>query len=86
MITKQEMEQAWQSGPIDWLKNMNKKRKSSRQYKVWLQPYKHDCYDQFDTVVFARNQEDAYREAKDKWYKANPGQKIDGWKLRIQNL
>ena len=86
MITKQEMEDAWNHGPIDWLKNHSKKMKSSRKYSVWLQPYKHDLYEPFEAFVFARNQEEAYIEAKDKWYKANKSMRVDGWKLRINNL
>ena len=59
MLSKAEMEAAWQTGPVGFLVNHTKKTKDKRQYKVSFIP--------FQTVEFAE-----HTVSKTVWSKTGP--------------
>lgn len=71
MLTKSEMEKAWQSGPIGFLKNYNSKIKGQRLYKVKVTPYKTTNLEEHIKTyeIWSKNHADAIWTAKSTWYK-----------------
>ena len=59
MLTKQEMEDIWNNKPIDYLKNIVKKNKNLKKYKVTFKPYSYTYHDEITATVMAKNSRDA---------------------------
>lgn len=70
MLTKEEMEKAWQSGPIGFLKNYNTKTKGQKLFKVNITPYiKTEMPEHSKTYeIWSKRQGDATWEAQSKWH------------------
>ena len=71
MLTKQQMEEAWQTGPIGFLKNYNSKTKSHKLFKIKVTPYKTTDIEEHIKVyeIWSKTQADAVWDAKSTWYK-----------------
>lgn len=71
MLTKEQMEEAWRTGPIGFLKNHNTKTKSQKLFKVKVTPYKTTNIEEHIQVydIWSKNQADAIWTAKSTWYK-----------------
>jgi len=71
MLTKEQMEEAWRTGPINFLKDHNTKTKSQRLYKIKVIPYKTTNIDEHIQVyeIWSKNRDDAVWTAKNNWYK-----------------
>lgn len=71
MLSKAEMEKAWQSGPIGFLKNHCTKTKGQKLYKIRITPYKQvDIEEHVKTYeVWSKKRDDAVWDAKNMWYR-----------------
>jgi|SanBayMetagenome_1026888.scaffolds.fasta_scaffold36269_4 hypothetical protein len=71
MLTKEQMEEAWRTGPIGFLKNHNTKTKSQKLFKIKVTPYKTTNIEEHVKVyeIWSKNQADAVWNAKSTWYK-----------------
>jgi hypothetical protein len=70
MLTKEQMEEAWRSGPINFLKNHCTKTKGQKLFKVNITPYvKTELKEHSKTYeVWAKKEADAVWEAEGKWW------------------
>ena len=73
MLSKAEMEKAWQSGPIGFLKSHCTKTKGQKLDKIKITPYKMTNLEEHVKVyeIWSKNQPDAIWTAKSKWYNEN---------------
>jgi hypothetical protein len=70
MLTKEQMEEAWRSGPINFLKNHCTKTKGQKLFKINITPYiKTELKEYSKTYeVWSKKQGDAAWEAQSKWH------------------
>ena len=71
MLTKQQMEEAWRSGPINFLRDHRSKTKGQKLFKIKVTPYKTTNIDEHIKTyeIWSKNQADAVWTAKSTWYK-----------------
>jgi hypothetical protein len=86
MMNKTEMEQAWQTGPIDVLKSYCKSRKRLKPYSLTIEPLQYSSLGKEDVTVFAKNMNDAKMKAKDLMYDKHKGKRIDSYRINFRSL
>ena len=70
MLTKEQMEEAWRTGPIGFLRDHNYKTKRQKLYKVNITPYVRKELTEYSKTyeVWAKKESDAVWEAEGKWW------------------
>jgi hypothetical protein len=80
-VTKEELEDIWQNKPYGYWDSFRKQQKGRKRYKVKLQPFRKDYYEEKEFTVIAKSSDEAYNIAKSQMYDMFKGQPIDGWRL-----
>lgn len=70
MLTKTQMEEMWQSGPINVLRDHLKNSRGKKLFKIHIAPYKTVALEEHAKTyeIWAKRSDDAVWDAKNKWY------------------
>lgn len=71
MLSKEQMEEMWRTGPIGVLKSHCTANKGKKLYKVKVTPYVTTDITEHSKVyeIWSKKQDDAVWDAKSQWYK-----------------
>lgn len=65
MFSKDKLEEVWQTGPINWLKDHNKKARGKEQWIVTCKPFTKNYLDPVTTTVWAKSWDGANKQRYD---------------------
>lgn len=71
MLTKEQMEEMWRTGPVGALKSYCTMNQRKKLFKIKVTPYvTTDLHEHAKTYeIWAKKQDDAVWDAKNSWYK-----------------
>ena len=78
MVTKDEMERVWQTGPVGWLKDHVKATKGKKEFTLVAKPYKRVPLDPIEVKVWAKTAQAALKQ--NSWQVSNAVQKVYPYK------
>lgn len=85
MLSKEQMEEMWRTGPINVLRNHCTTNKGKKLFKLKVTPYVTTDIVEHSKVyeVWSKKQEDAVWDAKNKWYNEHYGVNQTGIRVSI---